>query len=198
MRKKLCDVASIRVGYQARGRIAEDLAGSHCIIRPQDFERGGEFQIRNALRFYPNLTIDPEKYLVHKDDILLQARGIDHQAILISQEFNNTVAANSFYIIGIEDKKRIVPEYLVWWLNQDEVQRRYFEKEQGLSTIPFISIKVLSNTPLLLPDVQTQKKIQKLIVLWKQEKELLDRFISKKDKLIGEMAKKIAMEKEDR
>jgi len=184
----LADIADIQVGYQARGKIEENHSGDFAIVRPQDFNDDCELVVDQVMRFFPS-NIDPQNYFISVGDIVVQARGQNHKAYLIQEPLENSVASNSFYIIRIKDKSRVLPSYLVWWINQKTVQR-YFEKEQGLSTIPFISKRALSKAPTIIPPLGIQGKISDVEALWKQEKALLQRFTEKKVTLIQAVARR--------
>jgi len=185
----LQEIAEVQVGYQARGRIEEDLDGEYTIIRSQDFSEDGGLNFAEAMRFRPALRIDPRKHLLTVGDILLQARGLTHQAYLIDEPLENAVAANTFYIIKILDEKRVLPAYLTWWINQPNVQN-YFEQERGVSTIPFISKKVLLDAPVRIPPIDTQNQISKLVALWHREQTLLNDLNYNKDRLIHAVARR--------
>ena len=187
----LSEIAKIQVGYQARGKVEENLDGNFIIIRSQDFDNNGKLNIDQAMHFFPSFNIDPKNYLIANGDILVQARGQNHLAYLIDKEVINTVASNSFYIIRIRNNANVDPSYLAWWINQSKVQG-YFEREQGLSTIPFISKNVLLKTEIVVPTISIQKRIGELIILWKKEQELLQQLTEKKEILIQEVALKAA------
>lgn len=184
----LSDIAEIQVGYQARGKIEENFDGDFFIVRPQDFNDSGELILDQTMQFFPS-NIDPNNYLISNGDILVQARGQNHNAYLIQELLDNTVASNSFYIIRINDRVCLLPGYLKWWINQRAVQI-YFEKEQGLSTIPFISKSSLSKTPIIIPPINIQQKISDIETLWRQEQELVQRLTHMKDTLIQAVAHK--------
>ena len=185
----LSDIAKVQVGYQTRGKIEESLDGDFTIVRSQDFSDEGKLILDRVMRFFPNSSIDPQNYMITNGDILVQARGQNHKAYLIEESLENTVAANSFYIIRIKESAAVLPAYLTWFINQPKVQA-YFEQEQGLSTIPFISKSGLSKTRVLLPLVEIQKKVSELISLWRQEQELMEQIAEKKESLIQAVARK--------
>lgn len=185
----LSDIAKVQVGYQARGKIEESLDGDFTIVRSQDFNDDGKLILDQAMRFFPADNIDPQNYLITAGDILVQARGQNHRAYLIEEELENTVASNSFYIVHIMESANVLPSYLAWWINQAKVQK-YFEQEQGLSTIPFISKSGLSKAPVVVPPLNLQKQIGELIVLWKKEQGLLHQFTEKKEIFIQAVAQK--------
>ena len=185
----LSDIAKVQVGYQARGKIDESLDGDFTIVRSQDFIGDGKLILNQAMRFFPADNIDPQNYLITAGDILVQARGQNHKAYLIDGELENTVASNSFYIVHIIEDANVLPSYLAWWINQPKVQW-YFEQEQGLSTIPFISKSGLTKAPIIVPPLSVQEQIGELIVLWKKEQGLLQQFTEKKETLIQAVARK--------
>ncbi len=183
----LSDIAKIQVGYQARSKIEESFNGEFAIVRSRNFDEHGRLDLDQIMRFFPSPNIDPQNYLITVGDILVQARGQYHNAYLIGEPLENTVAANSFYIIRIKEEVTVFPAYLTWWINQPKVQA-YFEREQGLSTIPFISKSGLSNARVVIPPLKIQEKVSDLIALWQQEQGLLQRLTQKKERLIEAVA----------
>jgi len=187
---RLEKIANIQVGYQARGRIEEDLDGNYAIIRSQDFDGAGNLRLSEAMRFTPK--IDPQKYLVDAGDILVQARGQNHFAFLMEDEINNTVASNSFYIVRLKEHNKVIPAYLVWWLNRTTVQA-YFQQVRGVSTIPFISKADFINTSIRIPPMETQKNISQLMQLWQREQKLNQQLIEKKEMLVKEVCREASI-----
>ena len=178
---KLSEIADVRVGFQARNRIEEDVNGKFSLIRPQDFTVKGELIGNPGLRFSP--AIDPARYLIEDGDILVIARGHHHAAHLIEVPLENAVTANTFYIVRVKDQRNIIPAYLLWWINQTRVQA-YFHQQQGKSTIPFISKSILLDCVVQIPALETQEKIANMINLWKREQRLTTQLIEKKNALV--------------
>lgn len=183
---KLDKIADVQVGYQSRSRIDESLNGPFQMIRPQDVDSNG-LALDSFVRFFPDDSIDPIKYLVQKGNILLQARGNNHTAVMVHQDLEQTVASNSFYIIKHIDSTRILPEFLAWWLNQPQSQN-YFVTEQGLSTIPFLSIRSIQKTKIFLPPLSIQADISALMDLWGREQKLTKQILNNKEILIQALA----------
>ena len=181
-------IADLQVGYQTRIAVNENINGSFQVIRPQDVDSDGLVQ-SSLIHFFPDDSIDPIKYLVRKGNILIQARGNNHAAVLVHQDLEQTVASNSFYIIKHIDSSRILPEFLVWWLNQPEPQN-YFVMEQGLSTIPFLSMRSLQKTKIYLPPLSIQANVSALMDLWRREQDITKNILSKKEIFIQALANK--------
>jgi len=189
---KLLEIANVQVGYQSRGRIEENLDGKFTIIRSQDYDKAGNICIDNLMSFTPTSSIDTEKYLVTVDDILVQARGQSHLAYLLKTPIENAVASNTFYIIRLKEQGKVLPAYLAWCINQPKVQA-YFKREQGVSTILFISKAVLLNANIRIPPIETQAKISKLMQLWQRDQELARQLTEKKNILIQAVARKATL-----
>jgi restriction endonuclease S subunit len=188
--ERLGKIANIRVGYQSRGRIEEDLDGDYAIIRSQNFDGAGNLLLSEAMRFSPK--IDPQKYLVDAGDILVQARGQNHFAYLLENDTNNTVASNSFYVVRLKEHNKVIPTYLAWWLNLAMVQA-YFQQVRGVSTIPFISKADLQNTRIRIPPMETQKNVSQLMQLWQREQTLNQQLIEKKEMIVQEVCRKASI-----
>lgn len=185
---ELGKIADIRVGYQARGRIEEDVTGDFIIIRPQDIDELNNLNLEKAMHFQPSSKIDPTNAQVTQNEILFQSRGLKNKVCLIDLPLQNTVASNTFYVIKIRDLENVLPEYLAWWFEQPVLQR-YFEQGRGISTIPFISTKVLSHAPIMVPPLATQEKICNLVRLLKREQAVMNDLIRKKEIMIHAVAR---------
>ncbi|HUF37488.1 MAG TPA: restriction endonuclease subunit S [Anaerolineales bacterium] len=185
---RLIDLADILLGYQTRGRIAPDLNGRYAIIRGQDCDDKARVYPERAMRFSPSPGVDPETYLLHAGDILIQARGQSHLAYLVDTPLENTVASSTFYVLRTLAHAPLIPAYLAWWLNQPPAQA-FFEREQGLSTVPFISKSTLEQTPVRLPSLEIQNRICALVALWQRERELYRLLLSEKENLVHAAAR---------
>jgi len=167
----LKEVASIQVGYPAKGKIREVVEGTHHLIQSKDFDSSHRLRIEKLISFLPERK--PELYSVRYGDILFQARGTVHFAHCIEYDLKNTLAAGSFYILRIRNKS-LVPQYLAWWMNQPRTQA-WFMSHAGGSGISFISKSTLSCLYVQVPPLPDQKKVVKIAALVQHEKHLLDR-----------------------
>jgi hypothetical protein len=179
----LGDIADIMVAYQARERIEKNSEGDFWLIRPQDFDEFGNLLFDDVFRFNPFENVDPHRYFINNDDILFQARGNTHCAYYIKEPLRNSIASNAFYLIRVYDRQILLPEFLAWYINQSSTQA-YFEQSRGVSTISFVSKKILSKTPITIPPIKLQKRIIEMMALWIREQELTQWVINKKDELI--------------
>jgi len=170
---RLEDVAEIQAGYQSRTTVQKCEDGTHLLIQGKDINEDGSISLNSLIRFNPDRN--PELYRVYPDDILFQARGSDHNAIIVKKNIPNALATGSFYIIR-PNSDLIRPEYLVWWLNQPTAQS-FFKSKGGATGISFVSKSVLRQMEISLPSLPVQIKIGKIQQLLYKEQQLNTRLI---------------------
>jgi len=168
MKYDLSELCTIKVGYQSRTKIVEVPDGTHRIIQGRDFSSIDHLNYISLALIKPERK--PEPYTVTQNDILFQARGINHFAYCIEDDFNNTLAGNSFYIIN-PNVELVLPQYLAWFLNQQSILK-YLQSEAGGSIISFISKRTLSRLKVEIPPLNVQKKIGAVQTLLKREAQL--------------------------
>lgn len=189
-RVALSTVAAIQVGYQARAGIKEGSQGTHRLIQSKDFDSFHRLQPENLTHFSPDRN--PEIYSVHRGDVLFQARGMTHFACLIEDDLENTLAAGSFYILRIRDK-RLLPAYLDWWLNQPRAQA-YFSAQAVGSGISFVSKKTLGGLEVEVPPLDIQEKITRINALLRNERILAERLSLLRSQLANAVCMKAVMD----
>ncbi len=125
------------------------------------------------------------------DDILFIARGRHNYALLVDDQARNlqAVAAPHFYIIKA-NTKLILPEFLVWLLNQSQLQQ-YFQREAEGTSAKSIRRNVLINSPIALPSLEKQHKISQLVSTLKQEQEILQGLIKNRNKMMKGIASQL-------
>ena len=185
---KLIDIASIRTGYQSRSRIIPVAAGSHYLLQSGDLrEEIASIGIESLTRFNPILS--KNDWELKANDILLMARGTMNTATLLKNLPEHTLAAASFFIVRSKEKG-VIPEYLVWYLNQKPVQY-YLIRESGAGVqMRVIRRQVLEQTEIPLPNMETQHSITSVITAMTEEQTLLSKLAAKRHTLFTELCLK--------
>lgn len=177
---RIADCADVRPGFSAKSAIENDPQGTLQVITAQHIAKGEVYRYDKD----HSLLITPpkfyEKYLVMAGDILFMSRGISNHAVLIESVPDPTIAPLSFFIM--KPKKNVLPEYLVWYLNQDMMKGKLNEIRSGAGT-PMISSKEFRELSIPLPPLATQKKIAALWRLQMHEKLLLQQLANETDRL---------------
>jgi restriction endonuclease S subunit len=176
---RLGSAAMVRTGIFAK----PVSAGEVVYLQPRHFTENG--QIHSLV--YPDLKLNStiEKHLLRQDDILFAAKGDKNFAALYKNNVQPSVASTSFLVIRLQEKfnDNILPEFLVWLINQPVAQKFLKGKAIGTSIVS-ISKSVLEELELSIPDAKTQKAILKISELHKKEKKIMHRIEELKEKII--------------
>ncbi len=187
MQQKIKDIADIQLGYQFRKKIEPERNGTLQVIQIRDFDENQNLNQEGLCR----VTIDQlsDKYLVHKNDILFLARGHRNFAIPLLDSMERTIAASHFFILKIKGKK-IIPEYLAWFINQTPAQEYLHNLARRGSHMPIIPKSVFENLKVHIPNIETQKKVFTLNTLIEKEKTLLYKLREKRALLVRSLCLK--------
>jgi hypothetical protein len=178
MKRSLKDLAkSIQVGYQARGAVKEDAAGTHWLIQMRDLHDDGTIDRETLTRFTPDRATDP--YAVADGDVLLQVRGMGHGAATVRGLPANTLASNHFYILRV-DPGRVLPEYLAWYIRQPVAQSHLLRAAQGAGNVTVVTRPVFEALLLPIPPLETQERLVVLDRLHWRERTLTERLLAKR------------------
>lgn len=157
---QLSDVISITQGYPFRGSIPEIPDSDIRAVQMKDISEKSYINWEACVR-----TQIPGKSIpdfLKPGQILFVPRGNNNYAVLVDENALKfkAVAAPHFYILQCP-VQNLIPEYLVWFLNQEPAQR-YFKREAEGTTTMSIRRSVLEKTPITVPGITKQKAIIKL------------------------------------
>ena len=80
-------------------------------------------------------------------------------------------------------KKKIIPEYLAWYMNQKEAQNYFSEKKAG-TYVPNLNKQDIMDLPLKVPPLQKQNAIAKTAILLNKEIDILEKLKANRKQLI--------------
>lgn len=181
---RLNEISLILSGYISREKIEPQVGGSHFLLQARNVDGVSlDYDASNLIRFNPDLSAK-DRFL-EPGDILFMGRGAHNFSVLLATDIPpGSLAAACFFIIRITDKK-VVPEYLCWYLNQDPVEQ-YLKRNSGKGVhMPVVRRVVLENVDIPLPPVDTQQAIAALATLQRREQELVRQVESKRKKLLA-------------
>jgi hypothetical protein len=194
MKKKVRDIADIQIGYQFRGKVEADPNGTHKVVQIRDFEESLHLNVDGLLRVTPKG--DMTRYGVKKGDVLFLSRGHRNYAMPIRDSLENTIAASYFFILRVKIK-RVLPEYLAWYLNQAPAQEYLHIMARQGSHMPLIPLSAFSELEVELPDLETQKAIIEIGKLQERETQLMKDLQEKRFQLVTSACLKAAKKKEE-
>lgn len=167
MYTKLKDISIIQTGFF--GKTCPE--GDVVYLQSKHFDENGTFDAS----FYPDLELNHQikKHLLQPNDILFAAKGSKNFAALYEEDNPAAVASTTFFIIRLhkEVSNKILPYFLVWFLNQAKTLKFLKNKAIGTS-ISSISKTVLDDLDIPIPTISTQQKILEIDRFRKIEKEI--------------------------
>ncbi len=168
-------------GYSFREKIEHNPNGDVGILQMKDIKENYSsfdyYSIDKVSDF-----IFKDKFYLQKNDILFVSKGVNNFAIAIEDINIKVVPSATFFVIRVEEKK-IIPEYLVWYINQKEAQNYLNEKKAG-TYVPNLNKQDIMELPIKVPPLDIQKAIAKTAILLNQEIEILDKIKVKRKELI--------------
>lgn len=180
MRLALKNLANVRVGYQLRGRLQHDPAGTHRLIQMRDVQENGTVSDHGLTFFTPKR--DADQYIVGPNDILVLARGNRNRAFLTENLPDTTVASNHFFIIT-PDAVRVRSAFLAWYLNSRSVQSALQISAQG-TTVMLVQRVAFEGIEIEVPPLDIQDTVVKLVELREKQRRLVKLLEEKRDALI--------------
>lgn len=187
---RLADLSDIHSGYTARGRLDPLPEGGVPALQLRDVGTNGEEPGPDFQRY--DLGELSDRYFVRGGEVVFRSRGEPNAAAAIPDPLPEPVAVIVPLVIVRPDRRRVLPEYLAWAINQPDAQRRLGAEAQGTS-LRMIPMAALEDLEIAVPDLQTQKRIVELDALARQEGRLLRQLAARRETLVsailGEAAK---------
>jgi restriction endonuclease S subunit len=173
----LGNITSIRTGYTFREKIAGTDSGDILVLQPKDLINKQAIA-ENAINIDSSQINSIHTHLLKNGDILIANKGLKFSTLLYDGHPNKCVASSSFFVITADNGK-ILPDYLVWYLEQPPVKSHLFIKATG-SVIPSINKSAVQQIPILLPSLETQEYINQLLKVTSEELEKLQQLRERK------------------
>ncbi|MDZ4050413.1 MAG: restriction endonuclease subunit S [Limnobacter sp.] len=186
---KLKQIATINAGYPFRGRIPEVKGSDVVAVQMKDVSLTEGILWSGCIE--TELAGKREPDYLTTGDILLAARGSHNYAVQVDDSLLSTgkraVAAPHFFMISPK-RDNILPEFLLWLLNQAPAQR-YFEQNAEGTLTKSIRRSVLEDTPVLVPPVEKQQAIVAMANTLREEYKLIQKLISNGERMMNTVAK---------
>lgn len=165
MKIRLQQIAEIKGGVFCK--TSSD--GDAIYLQANDLHQNGE--ITDNLR--PNVYIAGKlrNRLLTPGNIVFMCKGVNNWALLYNPEIHPPIIASTAFLIISKIHPSVLPEYLTWYINQPEAQQ-YLKGQAKGSSPPSITIKILEQLEVYVPDVSTQKKVLKIHQLELQQEKL--------------------------
>jgi hypothetical protein len=200
-------ITTIDAGYPFRGKIPEVVGSGVVAVQMKDVSLNEGIRWSNCIE--TELSGKRKPNWLKPGDILFIARGSNNYAVLVTpslpppsqgEEFTpspgkgragvgscrRAVAAPHFFVLHCQSAN-LLPEYLVWQLNQAPCQR-YFQREAEGTLTKSIRRSVLEATPIVVPPLAKQRSIVQLANSLKQQRQLMEQLIRNNEILMRAIA----------
>lgn len=187
--RRIKDIAVVDPGYPFRGKIEELITSDILAVQMRDISVQNSVNWASCIK--TELTGKRSPSFLKTGDILFAARGSNNYAVMVDGELEKrnlkAVAAPHFFILRLKDTS-VLPEYLVWFLNQLPCQR-YFEQNSEGSLTKSIRRAVLEVTQIAIPSITEQKSVVGLAKIIKKERLIAEELIQNGQYLMNVIAK---------
>lgn len=185
----LCQIATIKPGHPFRGQIPEAAASPVVVVQMKDVAASGAVDWPGCSPVELHGRKEPD--WLTPGDILFVARGSHNYAALVDARIGElgekrAVAAPYLYIVR-SDPEQVLPQYLVWLLNQPPT-RRYFTQQAEGSLTKSIRRSVLEQTPIAVPPLARQRTIVALVDTLNHERQLAEQLICNGEQVMQAIA----------
>jgi restriction endonuclease S subunit len=157
MHKKLSEIADIVSGYTFRGSIENDPKGDIFVLQAKNISINQDILNTNDLITVSDKSIRNPYFLEH-NDILLVSRGSGagsfRSAVFASDDIN-VMPSSSVHVKDVT----VLPKYVSLYLNSQDGQKTLAQIVTGASYIQSILVKNLTDFPIPIPPIHTQKSI---------------------------------------
>lgn len=176
MRVKLKDIAIVSSGVTFRSRIVPSRDGSVRVIQMKDLGDDNFVCLKESIR----IEHSPPKpnQLAMMGDIIFRSRGQTNTAAILQEDAENTIVAAPLLRVR-PDIKKVMPEFLLWWINQSSSQSYLASRSKG-TMVKMVSKQGLGDLEVTLPSLEQQKKITDFFHLSMREQQLLEEIKNRK------------------
>lgn len=185
--QKLGDISSISSGYPFRGRIEETEDSGYFAVQMKDISAHGVINWSGCVETELEGKKDPQWLM--PGDILLAARGNRNYAVLITDAMSGiqAVASPQFYVITLNNTAGVMPEFLVWLLNQQPCQR-YFDLNAEGTLTKSLRRSFVECAEVAIPSREKQEQIIHLARNVSQQRQLSEQLIRNGEQMLNAVA----------
>jgi hypothetical protein len=163
---RLRDVTEITTGYPFRGKVYPEEGGDVMVVQIKDIDAETGLTADRTLQLRGDGG-KYDRYLLSDGDVLFQSRGSRHPAAMVDASIRG-IAALGLHVLK-PDRRRVRPEFLVWYLNHPNAQVEIKDIAKG-SYVPFVSKAALEDLRIPVPPMEMQETIVEIADLHKKER----------------------------
>jgi len=194
MKIKIKHIAKVQMGYSFRERLDIETKGNFSVIQMKDLDKDNTVSCDNIVKIQMAQAKLKKHHLVQKGDLIFRSRGLVSTSAILLKNLGLAVVAAPLLRIRINKQHQILPEYLNWYINQNNAQQFFTKRSKG-TVHKMISKKTVEDLEINVPDIQRQRNIIELAQLSYVETELMNQIIQKRHQYISTLLMDMTKEK---
>ena len=179
---KLRDICKIQIGYTARQRIRRATQHGTLTVQLRDVSPNGTVDPGRLTR--RQVGDVPDRYLVGMGDVLFRSRSESNTASALDDRFCEPALAMLPLYILRPNIHVVLPEFVVWAINQPRAQRHFDRFARG-TNMRMIPRAVLTGLEIALPGIEVQRRVVALDALAQRERTLSIRAVEQRRRLVA-------------
>jgi hypothetical protein len=183
---ELGKVAQIGSGYPFRGKVENDPKGTLVVLQQKDISdlaTMGPEQLAEVVPTGAARVDETDSYTRHRlmpDDVLLQMRGGQFLSVVFAGSYPAMAAQG---VAVIRPGPRLMPRFLCWLLAHPKTTEK-LRSMAGGTHIPFLSKKTLTEYPVPVPSLETQRRVVEAHDIRRRHRAATQRLIELNDQLV--------------
>ena len=186
MKIKIKHLSTVQMGYSFRGRLEIEQKGNISVVQMKDLIKDNTVSCANIVKIEMEQSKLKKNHLIKKGDLVFRSRGQITTSAILLKDLGKAVVAAPLLKIRIKKNKLILPEYLNWYINQEDAQR-FLTKRSKRTGQKMISKKAIEDLEVNLPDIQMQQHIIELAKLSHLETILMNKISKKRNQYISKV-----------
>jgi restriction endonuclease S subunit len=179
MKVKIKDIMTVQTGVYLK----ETPGNKIRYLQVKHFDNTGQY-----LDAFPTIALNSkvEKYLLSDGDLLFAAKGFANFCAVYNKEWGEAMASSSFLVLKIKNKSKILPEFLAWTLNRNDILVEFRIQTAG-SVMPSVTKVMLEELEIEVPAIDRQQIVISIARLQRRERELRDKIADLRNNLVNDL-----------
>ncbi|HHY28729.1 MAG TPA: restriction endonuclease subunit S [Desulfitobacterium dehalogenans] len=188
---KLSEIANMQSGLVLNRKEAKDEASIACTYKRlnlRSLDEEGRVDKLSLDNYNASEILDKQIITVEGDVVVRMFAPIC--PVIITAETSGLVIPSQLSTIRIKDQTQILPEYLRYYLAQDNIINKMLA-EEGWQSQRTIKISTIANLYIPLPTIEQQITIAKIVEAKTKRKKLYQELIQQEETLINVFINKV-------
>ncbi len=170
---KIIEICNIRAGTSFPRKPKHSENGDYWVLESFCLDVAGNINFADLVHVSSH-DMRPPSMSLRTNDILIRSKGAKHQAILFNEPAaQQCICPTSYFLVlTVTQFELVIPEFLVWLLNQPQYQQALSGLAGG-ATVKHLTKTRLTTLTLDIPPLDKQQQILSLAGLIQQETALI-------------------------